>query len=188
MEKSDVFNQSHSMEHILSETELFGRSCELTPPEALKLRLLAEETLSLTVRLFEHLTYTMQIEHAKSRFSIDLKASTLVDSDQKEKVLSLSSTGKNKASGVLGKISEVFGYFLTSDTEAFPFGGTYESHYVSNNPDTLFSLKYYKNNISDEEKKPEWDGLEKSIIAHFADDVTIGVRSDKVEVIASIIL
>jgi len=188
MSKSDIFNQNQSLEHILSETELFGRSCELTPPEALRLRLLAEETLSLTVRLFEHLAYTMQVEHAKKSFTINLKAATLVDSNQKEKVLSLSTKGKNKASGILEKISEVFGYFITNDTEAYPFGGSYDSHYSGDNKDTLFSLKYYKNNVADENKKPEWDGLEKSIIAHYADDVTIGVRSDKVEVNATIIL
>ena len=188
MEKSDIFNQSQSIEFILSETELFGRSCELTPPEAMRLRLLAEETLSLTVRLFEHLTYTMQVENTKKRFAIILDVATLVDSDQKDKVLSLSSKGKNKATGILGKISDAFSSLLINNTEAYQFGGTYDSHYNEDNKDTLFSLKYYKNSVKNENKKPEWDGLEKSIIAHYADDVTIGVKSDKVEVIATIIL
>jgi len=184
--KSDIFNQSQGLDFILSETELFGRSCELTPPEAMRLRLLAEETLSLTVRLFENLKYTMQVGYTKKRFTISLKVATLVDADQKEKVLSISSKGKNKSAGFLGKITEVFEHFLTSGSGAYPIGGTFESHYIEDNPDALFSMRYYKNNVDNSDKKPEWDGLEKSIIAHYADDVTIGVRSEKIEVIATI--
>jgi len=184
--KSDVYNQSNNIEDILAEAELFGRSCELTPPEANKLRLLAEEILGLTVRLFDDLRYEFFIENSKQRFTLTLRAATLVDPDQKEKVISLSSRGKNKSLGILGKISEVFENLVTGEAGAYPFGGSFESHYGGENPDTLFSLKYYQKNAPEEEKKPEWDGLEKSILAHFADDVTISASSNKVVVVATI--
>jgi len=186
MQKSDTYNQNDGLDFILSETDKQGASWGLEPEETIKLRLLTEEILSLTVRLFDNLKYELYLENAKGRFSVHIKAATIVDPDQKEKVLSLSSRGKNKAAGILGKISEVFGSFLTGEAGASPFGGTFESHYGGENPDTLFSLKYYKNHVPEEEKKPEWDGIEKSIIAHLADDVTIGVKSNMVEVVAAI--
>jgi len=186
VEKSDVYNQSSGIEKILTETELFGRSCELTPPEANKLRLLAEEVLGLTVRLFDNLKYEFHVEKSKQRFKIILRVAALVDPDQKEKVLSVSSRGKNKSFGIIGKISDVFENLVTGDAGAYPFGGSFSSHYDGEDPDTLFSLKYYKSSAPEEEKKPEWDGLEKSIIGHFADDVTIGVSSNKIVVVATI--
>ena len=43
-------------------------------------------------------------------------------------------------------------------------------------------MNYYMNAVPHEESKKVWDGLEKSIIANFADDVIVGVKYNCVDV------
>jgi len=187
--KSDTYSQKDGIDHILSETERLGGFCMLTPAEAMKLRLLAEEILGLTVRLFDNITYVFFIENEGRQFKINLIADTLVDLRQKDKMLSLSSRGENvSAKGLLGKISGIFEDTLMCNNSYSPNSEVYSLYHGKENTDICFSLSYYQNQIPENEKDSEWDGLEKSIIAHFADDVTIGVKSDKVEVIASMTL
>jgi hypothetical protein len=45
----------------------------------------------------------------------------------------------------------------------------------------MWALSQYMEFAPKEKIKREWDGMEKSIIANFADDVSIGVRSGKLE-------
>ena len=45
----------------------------------------------------------------------------------------------------------------------------------------MWTLSQYMEFAPKEKIKREWDGMEKSIIANFADDVSIGVRSGKLE-------
>ncbi|MCL2056091.1 MAG: hypothetical protein FWH02_02600 [Oscillospiraceae bacterium] len=182
--KSDIYTGRHGIEAILSEVEGIGVFCKLAPADTRKLRLLAEEMLGLTVRLFDDLEYEFYVEGKKQSFTLNLRAEAFVGTKQKEKMLSLSSSGENKsAKGIFGKISSVFSSLLTDS-------GEHERVYVPNY-NTLgmtcyFSLSSYQSGLSKEIKEEQWDGLEKSIIANLAGDVIIGVRNDKVEMVAII--
>lgn len=46
---------------------------------------------------------------------------------------------------------------------------------------SMWTLSQYIEAAPKEKVKSEWDGMEKSIIANFADDVSIGVRNNKLE-------
>ena len=185
--KSDIYNQDNKIDFILSETERVGEFSKLTPPEVMKLRLLAEEILNLTVRMFDNLKYDFFIENEERCFKINLRATTHVNMNQKDRVLSLSSQGKNKATkGILGKISGLFEDMIMDSNTSSLYTMASPLYHGKENTDIYFSLSYYQNQIPETEKETEWDGLEKSIIAHISDDVTIGVKSDKVEVIATI--
>ncbi|MCL2057320.1 MAG: hypothetical protein FWH02_08910 [Oscillospiraceae bacterium] len=182
--KSDIYTGRHGIEAILSGVESVGSFCKLTPSDTRKLRLLAEEMLGLTVRLFDDLEYEFHIESKERSFTLNLRAETLVGSKQKEKMLSLSSSGENKSEkGILGKIGSIFASLLIDC-------GDYERVYIPNY-NTLgmtcyFSLSSYQSSIPKEIKEEQWDGLEKSIIANLAKDIIIGVRNDKVEMVAII--
>jgi len=188
--KSDIFNQKHGIEHILDETERLGVFCKLPPDGVMRLRLLTEELLGLTVRLFDNLKYEFTIENEGQRFTLRLTASTIVDLDQKDKMLSLSSRGENEAAkGVLGKISGVFQDLIMGEDNYSYFPAvmtTSFNPYYETGTSPCFSMTYYQNQAPEREKEPEWDGLEKSIIANYADDVVIGVKSDKVEMVVLI--
>ena len=45
------------------------------------------------------------------------------------------------------------------------------------------TLEEYKNYVKMEEKKEEWDELEKSVIASVADDITVGIKGTSAEIV-----
>ncbi|MCL2663461.1 MAG: hypothetical protein FWE83_09075 [Oscillospiraceae bacterium] len=188
--KSDIYTEEQGIERILSETKRIGEFSKLPPVASDKLRLLAEEMLSLTVRLFENLSYEYFIENEGQRFTLHLSVETLVSTEQKGKLLSLSSSGGNEATkGIFGKISAVFENLLTGSNEYAQISSAYCSdipHLYGVDMMPYFSLSAFQ---EERPKKPldeQWDGLEKSIIATLAKDMVIGVRNKRVEMIAVI--
>ena len=189
--KSDIYTEKNGIEHILSETERLGAFCQLSSSAMGKLRLLAEEMLGLTVRLFDELSYEFFIENQDRLFILNLSVKTIVSSAQKEKLLSLSSSGENKATkGIFGKISAVFESLLIDTGEYVPIATPYDTgfmpHYSGMGMATYFSLSSYQNEMSKKAKKEDWDDLEKSIIAILAKEMVIGVKNKNVEMIAVI--
>ena len=182
--RSDIFTNEHGLDHILSETERLGIFCGLTSASAKKLRLLAEEMTGLTVRLFDNVEYEFYIEGTDGRFTLCLNAKTIVGLDQKEKMLSLSSDGRNTAEkGVLGTLSGIFREMLMEPGRA---AAELPILYYGMGDMMPFSLVVYREALNYEDAKDQWDGLEKSIIATLASDVTIGVKNKQVEMRAVI--
>ena len=188
--KSDIYTGKHGIEHILSETERFGVFKKLPPSASGKLRLLAEEMLSLTVRMFDNLKYEFFIENTENHFMLHLSADTLVSQGQKGKLMSLSTSGENKAAkGIFGKISAIFESLLTGGGEYAQVAGTYCSDMLNLHGmgmTAYFSLSAFQDERPYKPDDEQWDGLEKSIIATLAKDMVIGVRNKRVEMIAVI--
>ena len=180
---SDVYkstNTAHTTEYILSEVERLGKFCHLDDSGARKLRLLTEELLSLTVRLFEgYLEYEIFVENHIRRFRINLNAKTIVNPEQRDKLLSLINENKNvKEKSMLDKISEAFTSLVICDASLYnSYGGVY-----------IFPLADYReqpdNKISDE----QWDGIEQSIILSLANNVRISITDNNVEVVIEMFL
>jgi len=188
--KSDIYTGEQGIEYILSETEKLGVFTKLPPAASGKLRLLAEEMLSLTVRMFDNLKYEFFIENTKKHFVLHLSADTFVNQGQKEKLMSLSTNGENMAAtGIFGKISEVFESLLTGDNE---YAQTTElycvdiPHLYGVDMTAYFSLSAFQEERPEKPDDEQWDGLEKSIIATLAKEMIIGVRNKKIEIIAVI--
>ena len=182
--KSDIYTDKHGIETIISEVERIGIFYRLSPSAVGKLRLLAEEMLGLTVRLFDNLRYEFYVEREEKCFTLNLLTETAVTQSKKDKMLSLSKNGENKATkGIFGKISGIFESLLIDD-------GTYEQilipYYDGMGISTYFSLSVYRNELPQTDNEDQWDGLEKSIIATLAKDVIIGVRNKRVEMIVVI--
>ena len=187
--KSDIYTEQHGMETILAEMDRIGQFCKLSHLSTGRLRLIAEEMLALTVRLFDNLRYEFYVESEENHFTLTLTAETVVTQSKKDKMLSLSTSGKNKSTqGLFGKISSVFESLLM-DITSDEFDRIYIPYYDSIGMMTYFSLSEYRDEInaipyaSTEEKQDKWDGLEKSIIATLAKDVVIGIRNNKAEMI-----
>ena len=47
----------------------------------------------------------------------------------------------------------------------------------------LWTLDHYRNSIKKDEQAADWDELEKSVIASVADDVIIGVKGTKADIV-----
>jgi hypothetical protein len=188
--KSDTFTGEQGIEYILSETKRIGEFCNLPPAASDKLRLLAEEMLSLTVRLFENLTYEFFIESEGCSFTLNLSAETLVSQEQREKLLSLSRSGENEATkGIFGKISSIFESLLTGSDEYAQIARVYcpdIPHLYGIDMTPYFSMSAFQDERPKKPDDEQWDGLEKSIIATLAKDMVIGVKNRRVEMIAVI--
>ncbi|MCL2048392.1 MAG: hypothetical protein FWG87_06660 [Defluviitaleaceae bacterium] len=180
---SDIYTEKNGIAGILSEVEKIGNFCGLQHAHTDKLRLLAEEMLGLTVRLFSGIEYEFFVESKGNTFTLNLKVDTFVNGEQKEKMLSLSSSGKNEAAkGFFGKITDVFETLVLNDA-------TYDQglvpYYDSMGLISFFSFTEYQDEMNTHAKQEQWDELEKSIIASIAKDVVIGVRNNKVEMIVT---
>ena len=177
------------LEKTLIEVEKVTTYNSLDKKQALRLRLLAEELNGMLPELVENFDGIFWVENNENKYELHVELN--VDSLSKEKkkaLIAVSSDKKNaKAVGFMGKIREIAENMLLfseeSDGMFMPFQYLDEYH-VDSYYSCYWSLNQYTiDNSSDSKKKKEWDELEKSIVAKLADDVIVGVRGKKVEII-----
>ena len=105
--------------------------------------------------------------------------------EKREKLLSVSSDGKNAAAvGIMSKIKIAATFMMIDYEKTFQTGSSFYSYGLGGNLDfqcPIWTLTNYRQNVS-KEKDEKWDELEKSIIANIADDVSVGLQGSKVEI------
>ena len=187
--KTDVFELTQNKQDLdimLNETEKAAAYSGLDKKQTIRLRLLAEELIGMLPELLEYIKGEFWIESENKNFELHLSA-TLDDifAADREKLLSISTSGKNAAAkGVMGKVRSVFETMLIDYVTAY--NENYTTYYtmgmVSEPPyySSAWSLVKYK---EAEKNEDEWDELEKSIIANLADDVVVGIKGKKVDII-----
>lgn len=98
----------------------------------------------------------------------------------------MSKSGKNAAaSGIIGMIrNAVDDWLLYADNSGAPLPmGFCDRDSVYCDYNYAWSMDIYMQQLELMEKKKSWDGLEKSIIASFSDDVVVGIKGKKIEII-----
>ena len=187
--KTDVFELTQDKQNLdimLNEAEKAAAYSGLDKKQTIRLRLLAEELIGMLPELLEYIKGEFWIESENKNFELHLSA-TLDDifAADREKLLSISTSGKNAAAkGVMGKVRSVFETMLIDYVTAY--NENYTTYYtmgmVSEPPyySSAWSLVKYK---EAEKNEDEWDELEKSIIANLADDVVVGIKGKKVDII-----
>ncbi len=186
--KSDIFQVQEKLnrEPVLVQVERLAELAGTEKKDALTLRLLAEEMLGMVEHLLPFCSGGFWMDSKDRSFELHLKVEAIVTQEKKEELLSVSA-GKNAATkGILGKISGVFESMLfekhSIDTEMgymppdqyVMLGGEY-SH--------AWSLVNYKEQAEPTVQQEDWDGLERSILANYADDIVIGVHANRVEMV-----
>ena len=199
--KTDVIEitaNEKGFENVLEETERAAAYRGLSPKQALRLRLLAEEMTGMLKTLIGDERFRFWIESEGTSFSLHLMTQTVVTRALREALLKTSSSGKNDAAkGFMGRIREI----LTTMSESYVPSAVAEMGYgysyvdvtgfdasMDMSPNAMlygWSLKAYRNAVTEnKEKEPEkWDELEKSITAKLADDVKIFIRGSNVETV-----
>ena len=188
--KSDVCKLEKNMsdfQRIPSEAEKVAVYNHLDERQARRLRLLSEELIGMLPELLEFGRGEFWIENNGKMFELHVAVApnNVIDIDD-DKILSVSSTGKNAATkGILNKIRVAAQIMLMSYEETsseypcefYDMGmATGMRHYTS-----AWSLTNYKEQATGH--KEEWDELEKSVIANLADDVIVGITGKKVEIV-----
>lgn len=190
----------HGLETILTEVEKVAAYNGLQKKEALRLRLLAEELTGMLPELIENFegSFWMQNDENKYELHVELFVDSL-SREKKQSLIAVSAAKKNTAaSGFMGKIRDIAENMLLRSEEACE-SSMYHTEYMHDDtymydycPDGFhhhytyaWTLERYmaqqKEKLSS--NAAEWDQLEKSIVAKLADDVIVGVRGRKVEII-----
>ena len=184
--KTDVIaisSEGNNMEAVLKQIDKMTAYKELSPKNAISLRLLTEEMMAMMRAITGKVNGEFWIEDQDDIYKLHLLVRSLVDDDMKKQLLSASSTGKNEAArGFMGKIRSFF-----EPSSSVPMfsggigGGTPQMHgaYTWSMEDYRDQLRQYRE--MNEKGKEAWDELEKSVVANVADDVKVSIHGRNVE-------
>lgn len=198
--KTDVISIYGNLEGqsaAMSEAEHFTEYLHLTGKKAMHIRLLTEEAIGMVHGIINGFKGDFWLESEQTENGtlcrICVTANADVSDRQEEKLLSVSTSGKNEdAKGIGGKIRQLLRWSIqhTEDEQEikqswFEMGcyGTHTTGLATGN--YYWSLANYRNQVNSNPQSDEGDRdeLEKSIIAKLADEVKVGIRSGKAEVI-----
>ncbi|MEG1560234.1 MAG: hypothetical protein RRY79_05550 [Clostridia bacterium] len=172
--KESTINEAMAQIDALDGINPKNRSC---------LRLLTEEMFSMAMELLNKDSMDFSLKNENGQYDICVATKTKVSEKAREQFLSISSSGKNIANkgvkGLLGAVFELFSYDGSFDeyTEMIPYGVYSHGGEFS----YMWMLSEYMDHVPEETLRTNWDGMEKSIIVNFSDDVAIGVRNGKLE-------
>ena len=186
-----VSSKGAKMETALNQAEKVAAYKGLSAKDTLHLRLLAEEMMGMMRSLTGETEGEFWIEDQDSEYRLHLRVSTRMDSGKREQLLSAASSGKNEsAKGLMGRLRDLFDRSADEDISSFRSPLLLEGLYEHSSTPTLdweWSMTRYENALSeqvrrnDSQAKEAWDELEKSVVAHVADDVKVSIRGHVVE-------
>ena len=179
-------------------TENFAWQIKLDKRDALRLDLLVEETLGMVKNMLEDFYGQLWFTANGKACEIHFEATSDMDVDKRQELLSVSSTGRNTATrGFMAKLGEVVsgamhGFGRTMDAygqETLKYGIVHSPSPMMGNADmmTVWTLQTYRNDLDqangDEDVEAALDELEKSIVAKLADDILVGVKGDRIDLV-----
>ena len=194
--KTDVItvsSQGSRMEAALLQAEKVAAYKGLAPKNALHLRLLAEEMMGMMRSITGETEGQFWIEDEQDEYQLHLLVSTRMTTEKRGQLLSASSSGKNEsARGLMGRLRDFFDRGADEDiaplSSPLLMSGMHE-HSSTPTLDWEWSMVRYENELEDRVRRKEdgaqeaWDEMEKSVVAHVADDVRIAIRGGRVEMI-----
>ena len=198
--KSNVIHITESLESrgaALKQADLVSDFCGLPHKNALHLRLLTEEMWGMFRELTEESQAEFWIENQGMAFELHLVTRTSIDLNKRERLLSASSSGKNAdARGLVGKLRDVFARYAEALAEQddhlawYYDAGRMDPESAAVTAAVVdWSMRKYKTYVENESAlhnptaEEAWDELERSIIGQLSDEVTIGIRGNRVEMV-----
>lgn len=179
----------------LDETEKFAVYVGLNSENAMRVRLLAEETLGMVQSIVGDFEAEFWVEsHNDGICQMHLAATADIDYDTKQALIDTSTRKRNEASkGFMGMVRELLehGLYSTADQglHVSLMCGAAGLHGAGAAPHAyMWSLEQFRSNIDEQQEiDPEahrfMHDLEKSIVAKIADDVKVSVDGDDVEMV-----
>ena len=174
-------------------TEDFAKQIGLGKKNMLRLNLLVEETLGMMKAMVDEFYGQLWFENKGKSCEIHLEATAKMDSNRKHDLLSVSSTGKNAASkGFMAMIGDFISNVLYAyGEETIRYGIIHTEAPVmpaTGELQPIWTLHAYREDLERERRASSeageaWDELEKSIVANLADDVIVGVKGDRIEMV-----
>ena len=186
-----IENGTRDLDAIFKECEKVAEYNGLNHKQALGLRLLCEEMDGMLPNIIEDFDGELWIEFedgvCKVNISIQIPEFNV---EKKEELIGIAKNKKNAAAvGIVGKIRDsIENFFLDEESmEALVLSsGTFSlGTGYSEGVDYayIWRLDEYRSTVKKEEQTEAWDELEKSVIASAADDVIVGVKGRKADII-----
>ena len=180
-------------------TEEFAGQIGLGRRDALRLDLLVEETLGMVKAMLEEFYGQIWFVGDSGACEIHFEVTADMNVDRRQELLSVSRTGKNVAPrGLMARLGEMIsgalhGFGQTVDAygrEAIKYGIVHTPIEAVPNAEVMpiWTLQTYREDLdrardNDGGAEEAWDELEKSIVARLADDVIVGIKGDRVDLI-----
>ena len=169
--------------------------------DTLRLNLLVEETLGMVKAMVDDFYGRLWFSGDDSTCEIHLEATANMDSGRKQELLSVSSSGRNAAAkGFMGMLGDVIsgalhniGHAVDTAYGQSAMSGNLIAPAGVGSPNLydltpVWTLDQYRANVekgridSDALEQAKQD-LEKSIVANLADDIVVGVKGDRIELV-----
>ena len=188
--KSEVYKITEdgaSLGILLKESEKTASYANLNKKQTIKLRLLAEEMITMLPELlsFNKGEFWTECNGKTVELHVSLVPYENLTAEKREKILSVSSDGKNAAEkGIISKIKIAVEFMLIDYENCYSSAPAFFAYGVGGDINArpgIWSLDTYRNKAK-KDNDEKWDELEKSIIANIADDVIVGLQENKVEI------
>lgn len=175
---------------VLRESEKVAVYNELSHKQTLQLRLICEEIDGMLPKIIDDFDGDFWIEFEKGVCKVIASIKFAEFSiEKKEELIKIAKNSKNAAAvGITGKIRSFVEDMLLDNVNIPTYSIHSESMCIATsfgediNYPYMWTLENYKNNAK-KEKEEVWDELEKSVIASVADDVIVGVKGKKADII-----
>lgn len=187
--KSDVIvvsSKGAGMDAAMAQADRTATELKFSHRDALYMRLLVEEMMGMIRSIIGQLEGKFWIETDDAAYRLHLQTVTLMDTQQRAQLLSASSSGKNEAHrGIMGKLRAFFEPMPINETPSYLAETVIPG---DRNGDLSWSLDAYRERLrrrreSSEDAQEEWDELEKSVVSHIADNITVSIRGYDVELV-----
>ena len=179
-------------------TENFAWQAKLEKHDMLRLDLLVEETLGMVKAMLEDFYGQLWFEGDGKTCEIHFEATADMDVQKKYDLLSVSSTGTNAAAkGFMAKLGEMISgalHGLSKSLDAYGqetirYGVVHTPGMMIGDADIvpIWTLQTYRTDLAkaadEQDAEDAMEDLERSIVARLADDILVGVKGDRVELI-----
>jgi hypothetical protein len=186
-----IENGTRDLDAILRECEKVATYNELSHKQSLQLRLLCEEIDGVLPNIIDDFNGELWIDFEDGVCKVNISVQIPeFNTEKKEALIGIAKNKKNSAVvGVVGKIRNAIENFFLDEArvEALALSsGTLEfgnRYYEGMDYSYLWRLEEYRSSVRTEEKREDWDELEKSVIASAADDVIVGVKGRQADII-----
>lgn len=172
---------------LLEETEKVAEYNDLVGKDALSLRLLAEELVSMLPSVVSNFDGEFWINNDGNYYELCVRIFVPnMDMPTRDRLINVSKDNRNASVvGISGRIRAVFDYMaLANDAGAISPAGKYG---MATNIDfsQIWSMKEAREQTQKEsgEESEKWDEFERSILSKIADDVVVGVKGQNVNII-----
>ena len=194
--KTDVITVSGRGNRMDAALALVDKVCAykgLNGKNSLHLHLLAEEMMGMMRSITGETSGQFWIEDEDDVYSLHLAVNTSMNSGKRDQLLSAATSGKNEsAKGLMGRLRDFFDRESDEDVAALSSSLLMPEMYDQFSSPTLemeWTMARYESGLAsrveqdDPAAKEAWDELEKSVVAHVADDVKVSIRGRSVEMI-----